>query len=552
MKTETVSDGTLLGAGRSGQVYLVESNDIAIARKIFQSDGLTKLVHYVFFGVPNSYIWNEGAIRCAYYRRKLLAELVQFWFGDRLRVADAIATAWNESFKAYQLDTEYVQGRSIALCQPFTYRRRRELPVLTRQIMRPLQQRLMEAGFDGLVWQAGKGNPVALNNFLLTNVEPSQINDIYNYQFVWIDLESGVPALFPLNILTLFSFYIPKAIQYRHALFDDVDICRLKRYIANHRDAIIEQLGQQRYEAIAENIAHLAQHQRDWKTTKGIEQSIQYQLKKGKLTPQQADWYANHPMQWYGRELFRVAKKVGYKLTTLPVILLTKLLNKLKQIQYRQVLLNTWKALTSQRYRLTMVRNSIQERVKIWKDRKQLTDEEADFLSQRLQQERSSSYLVDLSVYLAIKVIILLFEISVLPLLFGMGVINEVAFGLFFVIDGPILRSIYTLYRMIQAVIAGFEIPWVAFLIGLIPFIGNVAYACQVIYSTAGKKAKVARFIVYDTFTRLGTKIPIWGGADTFTEHALNRCAYWLIRRLETLFGHNKRRSQPHNYRSFS
>jgi len=43
--------------------------------------------------------------------------------------------------------------------------------------MKPLQKRLIESGFDGLVWQAGKGNPVALNNFLLDNKR----------NWVWID-----------------------------------------------------------------------------------------------------------------------------------------------------------------------------------------------------------------------------------------------------------------------------------------------------------------------------------------------------------------------------
>ncbi|MGI0486745.1 hypothetical protein ACN4EK_14995 [Pantanalinema rosaneae CENA516] len=548
METETIAKENLLGAGRSGQVYFVAAPDRPIARKIFQSHGLTKLVHYLFWGVPNPYIWNEDAIQCAYYRRKLLAKLVSCWFGDKLKVADAIAIDWNAKFQAYQLDAEFVSGRSVALCQPFTQRRRRELPVLTHQIMRPLQQHLIASGFDGLVWQAGKGNPVALNNFLLTDVEPSATQDIHLYQFVWIDLESGVPALFPLNILTLFSFYLPKAFQHRHPLFDDVDTIKLKRYITEHRATIVERLGQPQYAAIENYTDRLAQHQTAWKTMRGVEQSIQYQLKTGKLSQQQADWYTRHLLAWYGREAIRAVKKIAHKLLFLVIKLPLRLGQRLRRIPYLNLLKHAWKTLTSQRYRLTVVRNSIHNRINVWQERQQLTDAEANFLIDRLQQERSSHYLVDLSVYLAIKVIILLFEISVLPLLLAKGIINEVTFGLFFFIDGPIFRSVYTIYRMIQSAIAGCEIPWVAFLVGLIPLIGNLGYACQVIYSTAGKQAKVARFIVYDTLTRLGTKIPIWGGKDTLTEHTFNRSAYWLIRRLETLFGHKQRqRSRPIN-----
>ncbi|GAX36677.1 hypothetical protein NIES3585_27130 [Nodularia sp. NIES-3585] len=44
-------------------------------------------------------------------------------------------------------------------------------------------------------------------------------------------------------------------------------------------------------------------------------------------------------------------------------------------------------------------------------------------------------------------------------------------------------------------------------------------------YSATGKRSKLAQFIVYDFFTRLGTKIPAWGGEDTLTEHFFNNCA---------------------------
>ncbi len=529
------SSENLLGAGRSGQVYLVQSPEVEIARKIFMSDKLTKLVHYVFFGVPNPYIWNEDAIKCAYYRRIILKDLVRFWFGEQLKVSGATATGWNEEFKAYQLDTEFVKGRSIALCQPFTNKRRRELPTLTKQVMRPLQKQLIQSGFDGLVWQAGKGNPVALNNFLLIDLESDFSDNTDEFQFVWIDLESGVPALFPLNVLTLFTFYIPKSILHKRPMFDDVNMGKLKQYVKDYKAEITEQLGPEKYAEISDNVERLDEHQYAWKRMSGLDQSIQYQYKKGQLTQEKADWYSRHPLQWYWRELNRILKKLLFGLIKLPIKVFIKIWNRLKQIQYLQVLNNSWKALTSQRYRLNFVRNLFTERIKIWQDRDQLTDDEAGLLIEKLHQDRSSSYLVDLSIYLAIKVIVLVFEVTLLPVLLAMGIINEATFGLFVLMDGPILRTIYTLYRMLQSAIAGYELPWVALFIGLIPFVGNVAYACQVIYSTAGKDAKVPRFIVYDTFTHLGTKIPIWGGEDTLTEHTFNRAAYWLIYSLSSL-----------------
>ncbi|WP_104548877.1 hypothetical protein [Chroococcidiopsis sp. TS-821] len=515
-----------LGAGRSGQVFLIENQDVSIARKIFAGDKLTKLVHYIFLGAPNPYIWNEDIIRCAYYRRKILGALVEYWFDSQLKVSDAIATAWNQEQKAYQIDTEFVDGRSVALCQPFTRLRKKELPDLVHQVMLPLQQKLIDAGFDGLVWQAGKGNPVALNNFLLTDVEHNDTNGKFSYYYAWIDLESGVPALAPLNVLKLFTYYIPMSVKHGQPLFDDVDVVTLKKYLAKHKKAIIDKLGRDKYAAIIADTDNLEHHQSQWKELKRVERSIQYQLKKGKITQQQAEWYSHHIFRWYLRELVRAWQKILRLFVKLPV----KIIEKLKKIRYRDFFARVWKVLISQRYRLQFTRDIVRDRIDAWEERTQLIPEEANFLRSRLDREHGSGYLVDFSIHVALKIIIQSLEFIVIPSLYALGVIDEISFGVLFVVDGPIFRSIYTGYKSIQALTTGQQIPWVAFLVGLIPFVGTVAYPCQLVYSTAGKRGKIAQFIVYDTFTQLGEKIPIWGGEDTLTEHFFNQTAYKLIR----------------------
>lgn len=150
--------------------------------------------------------------------------------------------------------------------------------------MLPLQKKLIQAGFDGLVWQAGKGNPVALNNFLLIDDSAPD-----SYHFVWIDLESGVPALIPLNLLSLFSFYLPKSFKYGQALFDDVDNSKLKNYINTYKVPLEAQLGSSRYSTILDYIERLEYHQNRWKLMRRVDRSIQYQLKKGRLTEAQAN-----------------------------------------------------------------------------------------------------------------------------------------------------------------------------------------------------------------------------------------------------------------------
>ncbi|AFZ28901.1 hypothetical protein Glo7428_0292 [Gloeocapsa sp. PCC 7428] len=533
---QTTDNQKFLGAGRSGQVFLIENQGDRVARKIFAGDKLTKLVHYIFLGAPNPYIWNEDIIQCAYYRRKILGDLVQYWFDAQLNVADAIATDWNQDQKAYQIDTEFVDGRGVALCQPFTRLRKRELPDLVHQIMLPLQQKLIEAGFDGLVWQAGKGNPVALNNFLLTDVEHNETNGKFNYYYAWIDLESGVPALAPLNFLKLFSYYIPMSIKHGQPLFDDVDTETLKRYLDRYNTEIAEKLGEEKRDEIAANIQDLEHYQSRWKSLKRVKRSIQYQLKKGKISQRQAEWYSNHIFRWYVRELVRAWQKILRLLVKLPI----KIIEKLKKIQYRDVFTRVWKVLISQRYRLQFTKDIVSDRIDDWEDRTQLIPEEAEFLRSRLDREHASGYLVDFSIHVALKIIIQSLEFIVLPLLFALGIIDEIGFGILFVADGPIFRSVYTGYKSIQALTKGQEVPWIAFVIGLVPFVGTVAYPCQLAYSTAGKQGKIAKFIVYDTLTQLGKKIPIWGGEDTLTEHFFNQLAYKLIRFLNNYVGEQR------------
>ncbi|MBD0384959.1 MAG: hypothetical protein ICV54_00130 [Nostoc sp. C3-bin3] len=515
-QVEHPSPGKLLGAGRSGQVFLVASQEGLIARKIFYTDKIAAIIHYFFFGSPNPYIWNEDAIKSAFYRRKILSELVQFWFNDKLKVAEAIATSWNQEFKAYQMDTEFISGRHVALRQPCSHERIGELPALVSNIMLPLQKKLIEAGLDGLVWQTGKGTPTALNNFLLANDTPEK------YVFVWIDLESGVPALFPLNPAALFSFYLPRSIKFGRALFDDVDIDKLNRYLNRYRAELEEKLGIQKYAKILGYVFELEFHQNKWKSMRRVDRSIQYKLKKGAINEQQAQWYSEQPLFWYGRELLRMMGQFVYKLLIkLPIFVI----NKLVKIPYLQFIYQLWKFISSHRYRSKVTRNYIAKRIEYWRGRKQLLDEEADSLLQHLTQESTSDYLNDFSIHLGIKLFVKTIEYFLVPLLYVLGLIDEFIFITWLIIGGPIYRTIYTSWRILQAVLNGHEIPWIALFVGLIPTLGTLAYPSQIIYSAKGRKKKIAQFIVYDFFTRIGNKIPAWGGEDTQTEHFFNMFA---------------------------
>lgn len=489
-----------------------QGKDIVI--KAFSGeDLLAKLVNYFFTGAPAAYSWNEDAAWAAHYRRNIVVELSEYWFGDKLRVAKSLGVKWNDEYKAYELYTELINGRNASLHHPFSEQREWELDDLVNNIMKPLQKNLIESGFDGLAWQAGYGNPVALNNFLLEN------NGKNGNTWVWIDLESGVPALAPLNLVNLVDYYLPKSIKHRRPLFDDVDINKLRGYIKTHKQDLERKIGNGRYSSLYDNIIHLESHQKRWKSVKRADRSITYQLKKERITQKQADWYSKYPYLWYGREIARMSGKATNRLL---VDLPLEILNKLALVDYKEVASKVWKFIISQKYRSEISRNYVEKRIDVWEERDKLQYDEANYLHAQLENEETCSYITDFGVHIVIKPVVKSIEYWGLPSLYIMGLIDEKTLGIALVSAGPVSRTLYTSGRLIQSTIKGKEKPWVALGTGLFPMGGNAAYPFQMIYSATEEDGNVAKFILYDIFTRIGEKFPIWGGKDTRTEHFFN------------------------------
>ncbi len=511
----TKTEDQELGRGRSGVVFRsLDGSGRQVARKVFGSSGVTKAVQYVFLGSPNPYMWNEPAVRTAVLRRRVLAELVEYWFGSKLRVARAYDHDWNEVYRAFDMRCELVDGRHAALHHAYTSSDDTELEDATGQIMKPLQSRLIESGFDGLVWQAGLGNPVALNNFLCEGSDRRG-----GYRWAWIDLESGVPALIPMNPLQLFKFYLPKSIRHRGPLFDDVDIGKLRTYVAGRRAELEECLGGERLCQLDTDIESLAQNQQEWKSLARHRCSVGYHHARGSITDEQAAWYAEHPLRWYSREALRAVRSTPRILASC-VARVGRLLAKIKVIP---ILKSCWSGMCSQAYRERLARDYVDTRITRWSARGQLSPRHAAALRTQLQKEETSAYVTDFGVHLAIKPVVKLAQFSLMPALWVAGVVDDVFLASFLIAGGCAVRTLYTLGRCVQNALARREKPWVALGIGTLPVVGNVAFPMQVIFSGAHGERAVAQFILYDTFGRLGQWFPIWGGFDTLTEHVANR-----------------------------
>lgn len=234
-----------IGQGRSAKVYLALSSDgKQLARKTFTGEGLSKLILFILTGSANPYTWCEPAMETAHARRIILTVLCKYWFGDKLRLPETDSWGWNDEHKAYELKAELINGRHAPLLSPLQGGDESHYTDLIDTVMKPLQAYLHDSGFDGLVWQAGKGNPVAPPNFMLEQSAGD------TRRWVWIDLESGLPALFAINPLATLFYYLPKSFKHGAWLFDHVDIDRLADYLEENRDGIIAATSKEDFQLI--------------------------------------------------------------------------------------------------------------------------------------------------------------------------------------------------------------------------------------------------------------------------------------------------------------
>jgi hypothetical protein len=503
-----------LGGGRSGNVYRVTENGRSIARKVFVGDRLSKIVHYLCSGAPNPYMWSEDAIACAHLRRMILAELVPFWFGERLRVASSYAFAWNAEARVWQLDTELIAGRPPLLLHPLR-KDSGEVQALVGEVMLPLQEKLIEAGIIGLVWQAGKGNPVALNNFLVET-------DGADPRFAFIDLESGVPALFPMNPLALLFFYLPQSFRFCHALFDDVDCARLNAYLDGKRSA----LGEERHRRLRELADQLHDRQQRWRDLAWHERGIAYQHTRERLSSAEAEWFRARPWRWRGREGRRAVVKSFHLLA---VRLPRRVLAKLRALEWRRILKQSWRLIRSVEARTEFANRYVSKRLQVWRERGQLSEEENGEFLKALKEGTASQYMGDFGAHLGLKASVQVVEITLFSALFAAGVVGGQILVILILADGLIYRSTYTLYRCIQAAAQLRPLPVLALGVGVLPLVGTLAFPVQMMWNATGRKDLLARFIIFDTITRIGSGLPIWGGKDTRTEHVCNRIARRLI-----------------------
>ncbi len=523
-----------IGQGRAAQVF--SDRDAAgrpIARKVFTGDAASKLVLYLLTGAPNPYAWCEPAIRAAVARRRILTRLVAYWFGGRLRLPRTAGWRWNREHRAHELAAELVDGRHLPLRGPRDDHSDDPLRDLVDGVMKPLQRHLADAGLDGLVWQAGLGNPVAAGNFMLDGGPGTEggAPGETGRRWVWIDLESGVPALFAMNPLATLRFYLPRSLHHRRWLFDDVDVPGLERYLERHREGLEQALGAAAVDETVAAIAELDRHQRAWKSMPRLDRSIAYERSQDRITDDEAERYRTRPLAWYARLASAGSARLARRLAAA----VRDALAWLGAFPYRRAARAVWRFGTSQRYRARAARRLVLVRLWSWERRRFLGRADVRRLHFQLRHGEAGTYVTDFGVHLAMKPFIKALQWFGLPPMLALGMIDLATAGFVLIAGGLIGRVAYTSGRLAQAFVQGHRRPWVAFVVSFLPVVGNAAYPAELLYCSASghaREAEAARFILYDTLAVSGRALPVWGGKDSLVEHWFNRlgdlAVHWL------------------------
>jgi hypothetical protein len=199
-------------------------------------------------------------------------------------------------------------------------------------------------------------------------------------------------------------------------------------------------------------------------------------------------------------------------------------------LDWRRYAMDTVGFCTSQRFRQHMARHYVGRRIRSWRRRGSLTAEGARRMRAALKSDHSSTYITDFGVHVAIKPFVKAVEYGLMPALGAAGVVSGSTVLVVAATGGIVARSLYTLGRLIQSSYTGEPRPWVALVVGALPVVGNAAYPAQFLYHSQQHGLSLSRFILYDLFATIGRKIPIWGGADTLTEHWFNARVDLLVR----------------------
>ena len=189
----------------------------------------------------------------------------------------------------------------------------------------------------------------------------------------------------------------------------------------------------------------------------------------------------------------------------------------------REVSLKLLLMLFSSRFQAHVGRRHIETSIDRWQDSQRITQQQADELRSDLSGDEVRVYTRGFGMHLALKALAPIF----IPAKLG-GIAAFVASGngwfLIPLLLTPVLRVLVTLASWRAS--RHLRVPHgEALLISWMPTIGSVAFPFQMF----ARRPELSTFLIRDAASRVGRKLPIYGGADSRTELAAVRVTDYLI-----------------------
>jgi len=193
----------------------------------------------------------------------------------------------------------------------------------------------------------------------------------------------------------------------------------------------------------------------------------------------------------------------------------------------------------SPRYQRWFGQRQVETAIDRWYAADRLSDSERDNLYESLSGDEVRAYTRGFGMHLALKALAPLIAPAKVGGIAGFIASGQIWFLLPLLLT-PLLRTSVTLisaWNTRHRQIAHGE----ALLMGLLPTVGSLAFPLQMFSS----RGDLSIFLIRDAASRLGQKIPVYGGADSRTEIALIQWADCIVELLDVLSGATKRLSRP-------
>ncbi len=541
---------TELGQGKAAVVNLVKDTNTGIkyAEKVFKSKrGFSKIfrdvIYFLSFQAPFPYGTSESATRAAFYRRKVVRDLTEFWYGIPL-VADAIYTRWDTHTKSYVLGTEYIDGCGPKPGQfdPHLFRNlaRKYLYLLVKAITKRdikrarlheweiekvttvldgLRDKFHRAGFIGLEWQVDKRLSISTSNVLKDKSD----------RWMLIDMESGMPAL----VLPRYIWLSIKTGKF--PLFDDVDFTKLHEYLEINRVDIINEFGETRFQHLLANIQQLEYYTKRWKSSELAvfrhrsrvitdsqlistirSDTVENWYRTGRISAKTGNILLSSYLLFSLYVDFYLIKRTSLGLVTVILSITGVIRNALFGI-YTAVRL-IFSAFIKEEYLRYMALSYVSSEVDDWQKSGRLTESEAQELRRDMRSPEVVEYLKGFTIHVTLKLIDLPFVGNLV--IVWLAIYYEIPQLLGSVFISSALRTIYTCYRAVRNWGKGISYRN-ALLVGMLPQVGVLAYSMQM----ASVHPRLSRFLALRQASKFGSKIPLFGGTDSRIEHLCMKIA---------------------------